>query len=174
MPISPCSNIPFLQGVTEENHRHGTSWFAWQKEVLLTSTCSHKVRLPRLTETLAQCFFPMCLASRWILQATLQVMLLTKKVLRTIAFIQTSKIILFYGWLTRAVCLTKRRLHPHKRVYLQQLFKLLERTQWKREMAVQSLKSFKIPSALLQSLPSVISHSFRTIATLLNTIGVHC
>lgn len=119
-------------------------------------------------------FFQMHWAFRRIFQTILQIMLMTRKVTKTSAFIQTSKVILFYRWLTEAVCLTNHWLHPHNLVHLQQFFKLLERIHWKRKTAVQNWRSFKIPSALLQSSPFVVFHSFCMIATLLSTIGIHC
>lgn len=152
------------------------SWFAWQKEVLLMSTILTKKHHPSFTDWILTFFFffQMHWAFRWIFQATLQIRLLTRKVTKTSAFIQTSKVILFYRWLTEAVCLTNHWLHLHNLVHLQQFFKLLERIHWKRKMAVQNWRSFKIPSALLQSSPFVIFHSFCMIATLLSTIGIHC
>lgn len=129
---------------------------------------THKGRLSQLHEYWQNTY---CLTHGWILQATLQIMQLTKKVVRTTAFIQTSQIILFYRWLTKAACLAK---HLHNLVCLQLLFKLLVGIQWKRKMAVPNWKSFKIPSALLQSLLFVTFHSLCMIATLLSTIAIHC
>lgn len=119
-------------------------------------------------------FFQMHWEFRWIFQATLQIRLLTREVTKTSAFIQTSKVILFYRWLTEAVCLTNHWLHLHNLVHLQQFLRLLKRIHWKRKTAVQNWRSFKIPSALLQFSPFVIFHSFCMIATLLSTIGIHC